>query len=250
MLREEKGPLILSATLHFLLLLAMALVAVASDDDEVEEVEFELYAGEFAEPGAGPALPMDPIDYRSEEVEVPTLDEIEFEPVEPKMIFEEPPPEETPEPVKEEPEPEPQVIDYSQFMRENPVRPKAVPQNRPRQVDISTSVNLRPRQPLPTTDITAPSGGGNSDALSAYYAGLKRAIAQNQEPHPVGSRKLETKIAFFLAATGYLTDVEILESSGDAAFDRKVVEAVRKLRRYKAPIDGQPRRLSLTIYQE
>jgi TonB family protein len=75
----------------------------------------------------------------------------------------------------------------------------------------------------------------NQDALSDYFASLKQAILQAIEAHPMTAKPLGTKVQFNLAPNGGLFGAIIISGSGDAVFDRKVIEGLRRLKRYGSP---------------
>jgi TonB family protein len=64
---------------------------------------------------------------------------------------------------------------------------------------------------------------------------LKQAILQSIEEHPVTTGPLRKKVRFNLAPNGSITGAVGTSGSGDAVFDRKVVEGIRRLKRYGKP---------------
>jgi colicin import membrane protein len=65
------------------------------------------------------------------------------------------------------------------------------------------------------------------EQLGTYFAALKEKIkAAHQKPDNV-SDQLSARISFYVAANGAIGQVKIIRSSGNAEFDRSVIEAVR-----------------------
>jgi len=76
--------------------------------------------------------------------------------------------------------------------------------------------------------------GGNAltreegDLLDAYFAFLTAKIKENDVPPSGVSDRLETKVSFYVAADGSLSRGHITQSSGNAAFDQSVLEAIAR----------------------
>jgi colicin import membrane protein len=89
-------------------------------------------------------------------------------------------------------------------------------------------------------------GGAGGRALSreqaslmdAYFAELKIQMRENFTPVEGVTDNISVKIGFFVAADGAISRVRVLSSSGNAEFDRAVVEACQRIRMPARP-DGQ-----------
>ncbi len=66
--------------------------------------------------------------------------------------------------------------------------------------------------------------------LDSYFAFFKARLKENHMPPPDVSDKMSVRIEFFMAADGSVSRVRVVRSSGNAEFDRSVLEAVRKTR--------------------
>jgi len=83
--------------------------------------------------------------------------------------------------------------------------------------------------------------------LEAYFALLKARIKENHVPPEGVSSSLEARVACFVAADGSLSHVRILRSSGNADFDRSVVDACEHARPIGARPDGQGDTVEMTF---
>lgn len=168
------------------------------------------------------------------------------------------PPVKTPAPPKPEPKPappkttpkpaEPPKVSYQQFLDKHG-KPKAPTQNtsKPKPVTVPRidAGNLR--------DVLV--GGSNTDSLSVaqqsalenYIARLKEALL-NIWNKPAGlAQTTEADVQFDIAASGRLSGMRIVKSSGHAQFDASVIESFRNLATAGAPPDGGPVTLRLTF---
>jgi colicin import membrane protein len=83
--------------------------------------------------------------------------------------------------------------------------------------------------------------------LDAYFALLKARIKENHVPPEGVSNSLEARVEFFVAADGSLSHVRIARSSGNADFDRSVVEACEHTRSIGARPDGRSETVEMTF---
>jgi colicin import membrane protein len=96
-----------------------------------------------------------------------------------------------------------------------------------------------------STDNTKGGAGGKAltreegSELDAYFSMLRDRIKENAVQLDGVSDKLEARVEFFLAADGSISNVRILESSGNAEFDRSAVDAVRQTRSMPPRPDGK-----------
>ena len=89
-------------------------------------------------------------------------------------------------------------------------------------------------------------GGAGGKALSreqaslmdAYFAELKLQMRENFTPVEGVTDNISVKVGFYVAADGAISRVRVLSSSGNAEFDRAVVEACERIHMPARP-DGQ-----------
>jgi colicin import membrane protein len=99
------------------------------------------------------------------------------------------------------------------------------------------------------------SGGAGGKALTrdegseldAYFALLKARIKDNHTPPEAVSDNLSARIEFFVAADGSVSSVRIIGSSGNAEFDRSVVEACERTRSIGPRPDGRSESVRMTF---
>ena len=233
---DQKGPLIFSASIHFAVVVFFLIKSMVNLDKPPEELIFILSA-----PPSAAELEEPTIEYTSDPFEMPDIPDLP--PVIPEVI--EPPAEQEPElviPVEIESKPKPKPTSYKDFIKETPIEPQKIPKRQPpKRIDLSNEIDrLKKNLPQPS-EISMPStewnelSNVNQDALSDYFASLKQAILQAIEAHPMTAKPLRTKVQFNLAPNGGLSGAIIISGSGDAVFDRKVIEGLRRLKRYGSP---------------
>ena len=83
--------------------------------------------------------------------------------------------------------------------------------------------------------------------LDAYFSLLKSRIKENHVPPEGVSDTLEARVEFLLAANGSLSEVRIAKSSGNAEFDRSVVEACERTHSIGPRPDGRSEMVQMTI---
>jgi TonB family protein len=72
-------------------------------------------------------------------------------------------------------------------------------------------------------------------AAQSYRAGIYQAVVANWSRPPSARNRMEAKLLVELVPTGDVASVTVVESSGNAAFDRSAEAAVRKARRFEVP---------------
>jgi colicin import membrane protein len=65
------------------------------------------------------------------------------------------------------------------------------------------------------------------DLFDSYFAMLKARLKENHVPPPGVSDRLEARVEFYLSASGTISSVRILRSSGNSDFDESVLDAFR-----------------------
>ena len=79
----------------------------------------------------------------------------------------------------------------------------------------------------------------DDEKAMAYVAQIQRDIVRNWSRPPSARNGMETLLRVFLVPTGEVVDVKVIDSSGNDAFDRSAVLAVRKAARFDVPEDSR-----------
>lgn len=77
----------------------------------------------------------------------------------------------------------------------------------------------------------------DDEKAMAYAYQIKSEIVQKWSRPPSARNGMQTILRVFLIPTGEVVDVKVEESSGNDAFDRSAVQAVRKAGRFMVPAD-------------
>ena len=77
--------------------------------------------------------------------------------------------------------------------------------------------------------------GATQEATMSYVAAIYSAIAAQWSRPPSARNDMEARFGVELLPSGDLLSLTLLESSGNAAFDRAAEAAVRKVRRFEVP---------------
>ncbi len=230
---DLKGPLVISASLHFALLVFFMIKSMVQPDKKPEELIFELYSP----PPSGAVQPSEPLPtYEPETIELPEIPDL------PEEDVLEPEPE---DPIEPEPEPEPKIetVNFQDFVRDNPIEKKPIPKPKPpKRIDISKPFEQLEKNLTEIADITLPrtvlsstTSSADQDKLKSYFASLVQAITSSVELHPSRGAPLQTKVLFDLAPNGRISNVRIVKGSGDSEFDRKVVDGFKRLGGFSPP---------------
>lgn len=261
MFYDQRGPLVFSASVHLVLLVVVAIWALVTPEKEPEEFVFDLVpppaSGSFETPTENAT--MEEVRYeKSEDQPLPTLDEIEIPERPPRVVeIEMPEPEPEPEvvetveeqPLVEQPvveQPKPKPMSYEEYLAQNPdadkiknVDKRPVQRKPAAQIDLSRLKKLDVTiGNLPSTEIAAYTTADVS-AVNAYVASFKVALKRAIESHPQAANQLSVRIECDIAANGRVTNVRIVQGSGDPVFDRKVVEAYRRVGIFQPPPKGR-----------
>ena len=94
-------------------------------------------------------------------------------------------------------------------------------------------------QKLINAEIDAIEAVTDDEKAMAYVGQIQADIVQNWSRPPSARNGMQTLLKVFLVPTGEVVDVSVLTSSGNEAFDRSAIQAVRKVRRFEVP--GDPR---------
>ncbi len=79
----------------------------------------------------------------------------------------------------------------------------------------------------------------DDEKAQAYVAQITRDIIKNWSRPPSARNGMEAILRVFLAPTGEVANVSVLESSGSEAFDRSAMLAVQKAERFLVPTDAR-----------
>lgn len=158
-----------------------------------------------------------------------------------------------PEPKKPEPKkPEPKKPEPKKPEPKKP-EPKKTPPKKPEPTedfsDILKSEMKQLEKQKPKADAgktakpaAAPASSSSSDAtpdeIQQYLNGITQAVAQNWSRPPSARSGMMVTLRITLLPGGELNDVNVFESSGNAAFDRAAVVAVQKAGRFVVPEDS------------
>ena len=80
--------------------------------------------------------------------------------------------------------------------------------------------------------------GTEEMVAQSYRLGIYELVRQNWSRPPSARNGMSAKLLVELIPTGELVAVSIVESSGNAAFDRSAEQAVRRARRFEVPEDN------------
>lgn len=260
---ENRGPVVFSVTLHLALLLVAAVYALIDPTKPPEDLEFILVSppsGGYASPQEQEPLPT--LDYETAEVAMPTEDDFPVLPV-----YEDPPP------VEEAPA---EVVEVVKTIEVAPPKPKKMTRaefealNGKIKPTNQSRTKPPPKKQAPTFDMSrltanldqieiasvssseyASMSQGDRDAVMSYLSRFHQAIQRAMEKHPVSGKELRVRLRCDFSASGIVSNVVILEGSGDSVFDRKVLAAFKRVRFFDNPPENRAfRGISFNLYQE
>ncbi len=79
----------------------------------------------------------------------------------------------------------------------------------------------------------------DDEKAMAYVSQIQREIVENWSRPPSARNGMEALLRVFLVPTGEIVDVVLQDSSGNDAFDRSAILAVRKAERFQVPGDSR-----------
>lgn len=140
-----------------------------------------------------------------------------------------PPAQSQPEPVKPEPKPEPPPRPDSEIERR--VQEEAARQRRLRELAEQSTVQAFESEAADLAEATA-------DAQTmTYMDAINRAIVAQWSRPPSARNDMKARFRVELVPSGELLGVMLLETSGNAAFDRSAEIAIRKASPFEMPPD-------------
>lgn len=131
-----------------------------------------------------------------------------------------------PEPKKPEPkkpEPKQETVDFSDIL-----------QSEMKQIDKPPPKKVEPKAAPPAASATS---SQEQDEVQEFLGLIQQTISRNWVRPPSARTGMVVTLRINLLPGGELNDVNILESSGNAAFDRSAVAAVQKAGRFPVPDD-------------
>lgn len=177
-------------------------------------------------------------------------------------------PEPKPEPKKPEPKPEPKKPEPKKPEPKKPEPKKPEPKKPEPKKPEPKKPEPKPKKPEPTTDFSdllksemkqlekqkpksdpgkkakpaaAPPAAVSSDEppdeIQQFIAGIMQTVANNWSRPPSSRTGMVVTLRITLLPGGELNDVNVIESSGNPAFDRAAVVAVQKAERFVVPDD-------------
>jgi len=228
---------------------AAAIWVLVSPKEEPEEFRFELV----------PPPPAASADHSSD---LPTLEEITYEqqPDEPLptlddiVLPERPPievvielPQEQPLVEIEKPEPQQQKMSWKDFQKQNQdanqVKNQRTSPPKRQSVSLQFQPNLSAVQidSIPLSELENYSMADQSE-LDGYIAGFKALLQKNVKDHPFTGNKLRAIVICDITSGGHVTNIRIVQGSGDDVFDRKVLAGYQSIGIFARP----PRGIALT----
>lgn len=121
-------------------------------------------------------------------------------------------------------------------------KPQAPPQPKPDPEAAEREARLRElaeRSTLAALDAEAAAieRSAQEQAAMTYMHAIHQAIRREWNRPPSARNGMEARLRIMLAPTGELLAVTVIDSSGNAAFDRSAEQAVRKVRKFPVPQD-------------
>lgn len=89
----------------------------------------------------------------------------------------------------------------------------------------------------PVKNTASSSDSSTSNEVDEYLAGIRSDIERRWSRPPLSRNGMKVLLRIFLLPGGELNDVQVVESSGNAAFDRSAVAAVQKVGHFTVPSD-------------
>ena len=160
------------------------------------------------------------------------------EPNKPVIQQQQPPPAATPKPqpkpspVKTEKKPDPDEI---RKKAEAEARRKAELLKQQRLQELATQSF---EDALETEEVNLDTATEEGEAAKSYIQGIYELVVQNWSRPPSARNDMKALLQVELVPTGELVAVNVIESSGNEAFDRSAEQAVRKAQKFEVPRDN------------
>lgn len=148
-------------------------------------------------------------------------------------------PEPKPEPAEPQPDPEAERRREEQARREAEEAARRAAEERARQERLEALSRSAFEEALQdeAADLAESEAAADEALAMSYQRGIYEAVVANWSRPPSARNRMEAKLLVELVPTGDVVSVTVLESSGNAAFDRSAEAAVRKADRFEVPKD-------------
>jgi len=164
------------------------------------------------------------------------------EPTKPVIAQQQPPPPATPR-SRQEPQPKPSPVKTEKKPDPDEIRKKAEAEAR-RKAELLKQQRLQElatqsfEDALNSEEINLDTATEEGDAAKSYIQGIYELVVQNWSRPPSARNDMKALLQVELVPTGELVAVNVIESSGNEAFDRSAEQAVRKARKFEVPRDN------------
>ncbi len=232
---DQKGAFVFSASIHFAIVVFFIIKSMIDPEKPPEEMVFELVAS-----ASLAAPPQDEfIEYTPDDpFEMPVIPDVE-----PPVIPVDPPVQVARvEAAPVEPPPKPKTISYDDYKKQNEIPKQRIPKRAPpKRNDLSKEFDILQKNLAQLSDIILPStvfegiSPTDQDEIAVFLASLKQAIYHAVESHPVSGEPLQVRVRFYIVPNGGISGAVVVGPSGDAEFDRKVLDGFRRLKSLRAP---------------
>ena len=143
-----------------------------------------------------------------------------------------PVPKPTPAPVKAEPKPDPEKIRQK---AEQEARRKAELLKQQRLQELA---NQAFEEAIENEELSRDTATEEGEAAKSYTQGIYELVVQNWSRPPSARNDMKALLLVELVPTGDLVAVNVVEGSGNEAFDRSAEQAVRKAQKFEVPKDN------------
>ena len=147
-----------------------------------------------------------------------------------------PAPRPQPKPEVKEPEPKPDA-EAARRKAEEEARRRAEEEARRKRLEALAQSSFLDALESEASELEAASADAAEATAQTYRMGIYQAVVGNWSRPPSARNRMEAKLLVELVPTGDVVAVTVLESSGNAAFDRSAEAAVRKAKRFEVPKD-------------
>ena len=257
-----------SAALHVIVAVAMFAYALIDtlfpkEKHEENKVVFEMVSPEMQSAVSAPQQP-EPAEPELNAEKIEELDPLEIpEPTPPQPEPQPAPPDPAPspkpapnpapkpEPKKVEKKPAQKTVSFEEWKRANKKTSQKKPTKRVQQKPVkigkitsqTSNLDSLSQNPRPSA---GPNAGAVVDMLAAYSQEILMLAKRNWKVPTISSDSLYAKVAFNVSRLGAISNVRIVESSGDDDFDKSVIQVLRAIT-IPAPPDNKPHAISITF---
>ncbi len=144
-----------------------------------------------------------------------------------------------------ETKPEPKQMTREEFFAQNPLKPQPAPRTPPRPQNVKVDLGNVTRNLGAISvdsrigDITTTIGTTTANEIQAYLARFREAVRLNLASHPFAGAALRVTVECDISANGHVSNIRVSRGSGDAVFDRKAVDAFKRIGIFQASPDGR-----------